>query len=389
MLELDLCDEQPFGTKIKVIGVGGAGGNAVNTMIENGLSGIEFVVINTDVSDLRKSQAGDTLQIGKEATRGLGAGSNPEIGKKSAEESIDEIRARLEGTDMIFIAAGMGGGTGTGAAPFIAEIAKDMDILSIGIVNSPFEWEGKKRIMNAERGISELKEYVDSLMVIPNEKLLKTYQNLGFKECFKKADNILYDAVKAISEIIHFSGYINVDFADVRTVMQRKGLALMGIGMASGEDRAQKAAEMAMSNPLLDDLTLDNTQGVLLNITAGNDFKMSEFQTISEIITNATGDDGDIIPGVVTDVELEGKIKVTFIATGLGSKSHSSTIRPHRGMNSERNKSEELSETISRIRDTEKLNISRKQNSDSNPTNHKTKSTIQKEIPAFMRKFSN
>ncbi|MFO7895386.1 MAG: cell division protein FtsZ [Candidatus Cloacimonadales bacterium] len=386
MLELDLCDEQPFGTKIKVIGVGGAGGNAVNTMIENGLTGIEFVVINTDVSDLRKSQAGDTLQIGKEATRGLGAGSNPEIGKKSAEESIDEIRARLEGTDMIFIAAGMGGGTGTGAAPFIAEIAKDMDILSIGIVNSPFEWEGKKRIMNAERGISELKECVDSLMVIPNEKLLKTYQNLGFTECFKKADNILYDAVKAISEIIHFSGYINVDFADVRTVMQRKGLALMGIGVASGEDRAQKAAEIAMSNPLLDDLTLDNTQGVLLNITAGNDFKMSEFQTISEIITNATGDDGDIIPGVVTDANMEGKIKVTFIATGLGSKSLSNPIRPHRGMNFERSKNEELSETINRIRDTENMNISRKQN---NETNHKTKSTIQKEIPAFMRKFSN
>lgn len=386
MLKLNLSDEQPFGTKIKVIGVGGAGGNAVNTMIENGLSGIEFVVINTDIKDLKKSQAQVKLQIGKEATRGLGAGSNPEVGRKSAEESIDEIRAILEDTDMIFIAAGMGGGTGTGAAPFIAELAKDLDILSIGIVNSPFEWEGKKRIMNSEKGISSLKECVDSLMVIPNQKLLDTYKNLGFTECFKKADNILYDAVKAISEIINFSGYINVDFADVRTVMQRKGLALMGIGIASGEDRAQKAAELAMSNPLLNDLTLDNTQGVLLNITAGNDFKMSEFQQISEIITACTGDDGDIIPGVVTDPEMEGKIKVTFIATGLDSKSMTTSIRPRRGLGFEYKESEELGETITRIRQTEKMSISRKHESENTP---KTTSKMQKDIPAFMRKFSN
>jgi cell division protein FtsZ len=181
MIKLNLSDEQPFGTKIKVIGVGGAGGNAVNTMIENGLQGIEFVVINTDTKDLKKSKAEVRLQIGKEATRGLGAGSNPEVGKKSAEESIDEIRAILEGTDMIFIAAGMGGGTGTGAAPFIAELAKDMDVLSIAIVNSPFEWEGKKRIMNSEKGTAELKEYVDSLMIIPNEKLQRIYSDLTFR----------------------------------------------------------------------------------------------------------------------------------------------------------------------------------------------------------------
>ncbi len=386
MIKLNLSDEQPFGTKIKVIGVGGAGGNAVNTMIENGLQGIEFVVINTDVKDLKKSKAEIKLQIGKEATRGLGAGSNPEVGRKSAEESTDEIREILDGTDMIFIAAGMGGGTGTGAAPFIAELAKDMDILSIGIVNSPFEWEGKKRIMNSEKGTTALKECVDSLMIIPNEKLLRTYNNLGFTECFKKADNILYDAVKAISEIIHFSGYINVDFADVRTVMQRKGLALMGIGIAEGEDRAKKAAEIAMSNPLLDDLTLDNTQGVLLNITAGNDFKMSEFQKISEIITSCTGDDGDIIPGVVTDDAMDGKIKVTFIATGLDSKSMPKSIRPRRSLGFEHKESEELGETISRIRQQENMSISKKHEPESP---HKTTSKMQKEIPAFLRKFSN
>ena len=386
MIELDLTDEQPFGTKIKVIGVGGAGGNAVNTMIENGLTGIEFIVVNTDIKDLKKSKAPNKLQIGKETTRGLGAGSNPEVGLKSAEESMDEIKEKLQDADMIFIAAGMGGGTGTGATPYIAQLASEMGILSIGIVNSPFEWEGKKRIMNAEKGINNLKECVDSLMIIPNEKLLATYNNLGFTECFKKADTILYDAVKAISEIIHFSGYINVDFADVRTVMQRKGLALMGIGVASGEDRAKKAAELAMSNPLLDDLSLDNTQGVLLNITAGNDFKMSEFQKISEIITACTGDHGDIIPGVVTDEEMEGKIKVTFIATGLGSKLVSSSIRPRRSVSTDRQENEELSETINRIRETENMNISL----NNVPKNsQKVKSTIQKEIPAFMRKFSN
>jgi cell division protein FtsZ len=386
MIKLNLSDEQPFGTKIKVIGVGGAGGNAVNTMIENGLQGIEFVVINTDTKDLKKSKAEVRLQIGKEATRGLGAGSNPEVGKKSAEESIDEIRAILEGTDMIFIAAGMGGGTGTGAAPFIAELAKDMDVLSIAIVNSPFEWEGKKRIMNSEKGTAELKEYVDSLMIIPNEKLQRIYSDLGFIECFKTADNILYDAVKAISEIIHFSGYINVDFADVKTIMQRKGLALMGIGIAEGEDRAKKAAEIAMSNPLLDDLSLDNTQGVLLNITAGKDFKMAEFQKISEIITSCTGDDGDIIPGVVTDEEMEGKIKVTFIATGLDSKSMPKSKRPKRSLGFEQKEKEELGETIIRIRQQENMSISKKHEPENT---HKTTSKMQKEIPAFLRKFSN
>ncbi|MCK4694669.1 MAG: cell division protein FtsZ, partial [Candidatus Cloacimonetes bacterium] len=286
MLELDLAsDETPFGTNIKIIGVGGAGGNAINTMIENALQGVEFIAANTDISDLKKSNAKIKLQLGKETTKGLGSGANPEIGRKAAEESREEIRRNLKDANMIFIAAGMGGGTGTGAAPIIAYLAKEMEILTIGIVSRPFKGEGHKRIATAEQGIKKLRDIVDTLIVIPNEKLKEIYPDMTVIDAFKKADNILYEAAKAVSDIIHSSGYIKVDFADVKTVMANRGFALMGSATAEGDNRAINSVQKALNNPLLSEVKIENSPGILINITAGKDFKMDEF----EIITGEIG----------------------------------------------------------------------------------------------------
>ncbi len=384
MLELDLNqDEIPFGTHIKIIGVGGAGGNAINTMIEYDLAGLEFIAANTNIMDLKRSKAKIKLQLGKEATKGLGAGANPEIGRKAAEESREDIKNYIKGADMLFIAAGMGGGTGTGATPIIASLAREMGILTIGIVNRPFIGEGKKRTVNAEKGIKKLRENVDTLIVVPNEKLKEIYPDMTVIEAFKKADNVLYEAAKAVSEIIHYSGYMNVDFADVQTVMVNRGLALMGTGVCDGDDRAAKAANLAMNNPLLSDIHIENAKGILINITAGNDFRMDEFEVITQEIVKKAGEDGDIITGIIFNESMEGKIKVTLIATGLDTPG--TTVYERESIISEKaDDNEDINKTLLRIRSSGSMSLDKKQDTETNELPGK-----QMEIPAFLRKFSN
>lgn len=321
-------DDRPaqVGTNIKIIGIGGAGGNAINTMIENELVGVEFIAANTDADDLIKSQAKMKLQLGKKLTRGLGTGANPETGSRSADESKDEIKAHLEGADMVFLAAGMGGGTGTGATPIIAKIAREMGILTLGIVTKPFPFEGRKRAENADNGIRHLREYVDTLIVIPNEKLCEIYGQATLTSAFNNADNVLYEAAKAVSDIITITGRVNVDFADVKTVMQNMGYALMGTGMAEGENRAINAARAAIDNPLLSDISLAGCKSLLLNITAGSDILMSEFEEVSNVIVNETGNSANIIMGVILNDSMAGKISVTIIATGLAKEEEAGNV---------------------------------------------------------------
>ncbi len=312
-------DEKPMqiGSVIKIVGVGGAGGNAINTMIDNNLVGVEFIAANTDMMDLAKSKAKLKLQVGKKLTRGLGTGANPDLGRQAAEESKDDIRSQLEGADMVFIAAGMGGGTGTGGAPVIAKIARDLGILTLGIVSKPFDTEGAKRRQNADEGIRNLTEYVDTLIVIPNDKLKEIYSDMHIISAFHKADNVLYEAAKAVSDIINLSGYINVDFADVRTVMQNMGYALMGTGTAEGDARAINATREALLNPLLSDIRLQGCQAMLINITAGTDMKMSELEEVTQVVNSETGSTDNIIMGLIIDEKMNGKLSVTIIATGL------------------------------------------------------------------------
>ena len=384
MLELDLNqDEIPFGTHIKIIGVGGAGGNAINTMIDYGLTGMEFIAANTNIMDLKRSNAKIKLQLGKEATKGLGAGANPEIGRKAAEESREDIKNHIKDADMLFIAAGMGGGTGTGATPIIASLAREMGILTIGIVNRPFIGEGKKRTVNAEKGIQKLRENVDTLIVVPNEKLKEIYPDMTVIEAFKKADNVLYEAAKAVSEIIHYSGYMNVDFADVQTVMVNRGMALMGTGVCDGDDRAAKAASLAMNNPLLSDIHIENAKGILINITAGKDFRMDEFEVITQEIVKKAGEDGDIITGIIFNEAMEGKIKVTLIATGLDTAG--TTVYERESIISEKaDDGEDINKTLLRIRSSGSMSLDKNQDAETNELPGK-----QMEIPAFLRKFSN
>ena len=384
MLELDLNhDEIPLGTHIKIIGVGGAGGNAVSTMIDYNLHGLEFAVANTNIIDLKKSKAKVRLQLGRELTKGLGAGANPDVGRKAAEESREDIKNNLKDTDLLFIAAGMGGGTGTGATPVIAALAREMGILTIGIVSRPFRSEGKKRMINAENGIKKLRENVDTLIVIPNEKLTEIYPDMTVIDAFKKADNVLYEAAKAISDIIHFSGYMNVDFADVQTVMKNRGLAMMGSGSGDGDQRAVDAAQKAMNNPLLTDIQIDNAKGVLINITAGKDFKMDEFELITNEIVKQTGEDGDIITGIIIDEAMEGKIKVTLITTGLDTQS-TTVYERETIIYDKEDDAEDISNTLRRIRNSDSLNLNKNIDEKTNVFSDK-----QMEIPAFLRKFSN
>ena len=317
MFELtEVCNENL--AKIKVIGVGGGGGNAVNTMISSSLHGVDFINANTDAQALGVSNSPIKIQIGAQITKGLGAGSNPEIGRQSALESRDEIRPYLEGADMIFITAGMGGGTGTGATPVIAEIARECSILTIAVVTKPFQFEGKKRNIQAEEGIAQLRETVDTLIVVPNQRLLSLGgRNLSLLEAFKKADDILYQAVKGISDLILVPGLINLDFADVRSVMSNMGMANMGTGVASGENRAVEAAQRAISSPLLEDNTIQGAHGILLNITGGPDMSLYEVNEASSLIQEEADDDANIIFGTVIDQNMHDEIRFTVIATGF------------------------------------------------------------------------
>ncbi len=302
---------------IKVIGVGGCGGNAIEHMITKNLSGVEFICTNTDMQALKKSQAKTVLQIGSEITKGLGAGAKPEIGRDAALEDRDRIAEIIDGADMLFITAGMGGGTGTGAAPIIAEVAKEMGILTVAVVTKPFSFEGK-RTKVATEGLEELSQHVDSLIVIPNEKLMEVLgEDVPFLEAFRAANDVLHNAVSGIAEIINCPGLVNVDFADVRTVMSEMGMAMMGSAEASGPERARIAAEQAVASPLLEDVNLANARGVLINITASASFKMKEYYDVMNTIKEFTADDATVIVGNVMDETMGDKLRVTMVATGL------------------------------------------------------------------------
>lgn len=307
---------------IKVIGVGGGGGNAVEHMVAQTIEGVEFVTANTDSQALRNSSADVTLQLGANVTKGLGAGANPEIGRCAAEEDRETIKQALQGADMIFIAAGMGGGTGTGAAPVVAEIAKEMGILTVAVVTKPFPFEGKKRMNYADQGIEFLSKSVDSLITIPNEKLLKVLgPGTSLLDAFKAANNVLLGAVQGIAELITRPGLINVDFADVRTVMSEMGTAMMGSGTASGPDRAQEAADAAISSPLLEDVDLAGARGILVNITAGMDISIDEFETVGNAVKAFASENATVVVGAVIDMDMTDELRVTVVATGIGAES--------------------------------------------------------------------
>ncbi len=327
MFELDQLTSG--GAKIKVIGVGGSGCNAVNTMIRMGLSGVEFITANTDKQALDASLAPVKLAIGQELTKGLGAGANPEVGRKAALEDYAKIADILTGSDMVFITAGMGGGTGTGAAPVFAKVAKEIGALTVGVVTKPFMFEGKKRLKHAEGGILGLRENVDSLITIPNQRLLAiSGSSLSMMDAFKKADEVLLNAVQGISDLINHTGLINSDFADVRTIMQNKGLALMGIGYGEGEHRSIEAATNAISSPLLEDISIEGATGIIINITGGSNLKIHEVNEATTLIMEAAHEDAEIIFGTVIDETMNDRVKVTVIATGLGgSQAHMQSHR--------------------------------------------------------------
>lgn len=315
----EIVDQEILNARIKVIGIGGGGGNAVNTMIGGKLAGVDFIVANTDAQSLEASRAPVKIQLGATVTKGLGAGANPEIGRRAALEDGETIKEHLCGSDMIFITAGMGGGTGTGGAPVVARLAREVGALTVGVVTKPFIFEGKKRMRQAEEGIEELKEYVDTLIVIPNQRLLSiAAKTTTMLEAFHKADDVLLQAVRGISDLIITPGLINLDFADVRTVMAEMGLALMGTASASGENRAIEAAQKAISSPLLEDISIAGARGVLINITGGADLCLHEVNEAASMIQEEAHDEANIIFGAVIDENMSDEIRITVIATGFG-----------------------------------------------------------------------
>jgi cell division protein FtsZ len=318
MIELE--ESLELGARIKVVGVGGGGGNAVNTMISAGLPGVEFIAANTDAQALRSNLSPIRVQLGEKITKGLGAGANPQVGRKAAEEDMERIREHLTGADMVFITAGMGGGTGTGGAPVVARLAKELGALTVGVVTKPFVFEGKKRMKQAEDGMRELKDCVDTLIAIPNQRLLSIAgRNMPILETFKKADDVLLQAVRGISDLITVHGLINLDFADVRTIMSEMGMAMMGAAVSSGENRAVEAAQHAISSPLLEDVSIKGARGVLINITGGPTLSLHEVNEAATLIQEEADDDANIIFGAVIDEHMGDEVRITVIATGFGS----------------------------------------------------------------------
>ncbi|MGE0384842.1 MAG: cell division protein FtsZ [Gammaproteobacteria bacterium] len=314
----ELVDSYSTTAVIKVIGVGGGGGNAVQHMLSAKIEGVEFICANTDAQALKSSAARTTLQLGADITKGLGAGANPEVGRQAALEDRDRVSDVLEGADMVFITAGMGGGTGTGAAPIIAQIAKEMGVLTVAVVTRPFKFEGRKRAEVAEHGIRELSQFVDSLITIPNEKLLSVLgRDISLLDAFKSANNVLFGAVQGIAELITCPGYINVDFADVRTVMAEMGMAMMGSGRGTGPERAREAAEAAIASPLLEDISIAGAKGILVNITSGANITLGEFETVGNIIKDLASDNATVVVGTAIDPKLNDELRVTVVATGL------------------------------------------------------------------------
>lgn len=317
----ELVDSIPQNAVIKVVGVGGGGGNAVKHMIDSSIDGVEFICANTDAQALKDVDARTVLQLGQGMTKGLGAGANPDVGRQAAMEDRERIAEVLAGADMVFITAGMGGGTGTGGAPVVAEIARDLGILTVAVVTKPFPFEGKKRMKIADLGIAELQERVDSLITIPNERLLSVLgSNTSLLEAFKEANNVLLGAVQGIADLIIRPGMINVDFADVRTVMSEMGMAMMGTGCAKGETRAREAAEAAVRSPLLDDINLQGARGILVNITAGMDLSLGEFSDVGDTVEEFASSDATVVVGTVIDPDMSGELRVTVVATGLGAE---------------------------------------------------------------------
>ncbi len=302
--------------RFTAIGVGGGGGNSIEHMVRSGIKGVSFACANTDRQALDRMSAPNRIQLGMQTSRGLGAGADPDVGRQAAQEEHELIREALQGSDMVFITAGMGGGTGTGAAPVIAEIAKEMGILTVAVVTTPFKFEGKRRAASAERGIEDLTQYVDSLITIPNEKLMSVYRNLSVIDAFKRADDVVLSAVRGISDLITRPGYVNIDFADIRTAMAARGHAMMGIGAGKGDDRARIATEMAVRSPLLDNVLLEGAQGLLVNVT-GSNVRMDEVQAVGDIIEQIADQDANIFLGLVDDPEAGEELRITVIATGL------------------------------------------------------------------------
>ena len=319
--------DDSLSAKLKVVGVGGGGCNAIQSMINRGLSGVEYVAINTDAQVLQKNSAEHKVQIGVSLTKGLGAGADPEVGKKATEEDRDKIKSILDGSDMVFITAGMGGGTGTGGAPIVASIAKSVGALVIGIVTKPFRWEGKKRMMNAETGIHELRQFVDSLIVIPNERILNILDSaVGALTAFDKPNEVLYEATRGIADIITVPGIINVDFADVRSVMNQSGEALMGCGISSGENRSVEAAQKAISSPLLEGINIKGAKNILLNVSGSENLTMQEIEEGNRVIYEAAGEEANVIFGLVSKKEMNEYVSYTVIATGFSNKSEYSGV---------------------------------------------------------------
>ncbi|MGN7470020.1 cell division protein FtsZ [Brevibacillus sp. SAFN-007a] len=375
MLEFDM-DMESF-ARIKVIGCGGGGSNAVNRMIAGGVKGVEFITLNTDAQALQLSSADIKLQIGEKLTRGLGAGANPEIGKKAAEESRDMIENALRGADMVFVTAGMGGGTGTGAAPVVAEIAKELGALTVGVVTRPFSFEGRKRSQHGEAGIAALKEKVDTLIVIPNDRLLEIVdKNTPMLEAFREADNILRQGVQGISDLIAVPGLINLDFADVKTIMTERGSALMGIGVGSGENRAAEAARRAISSPLLE-TSIDGARGVLMNITGGTNLSLYEVNEAADIVSSAADPDVNMIFGAVINEDLKNELVVTVIATGFE--------QTQRAAEAPRRQQQPISATGNRPTPISNVNASRAKEEEDDKSFFSMGNLDNLDIPAFLR----
>ncbi|HVF55826.1 MAG TPA: cell division protein FtsZ [Pyrinomonadaceae bacterium] len=336
-INIFIDDDPPItGARIKVVGVGGGGGNAVNRMIEAGIEGIEFLVANTDLQALKRSRAPIKIQLGSKLTKGLGAGANPDMGRNAALEDTEKIIEALEGADMVFVTTGLGGGTGTGAAPIIASLATELNALTVAVVTKPFHFEGKRRMAQAEEGLRELRECVDTVITIPNERLLHTVdRSVSLQDAFKLADDVLRQAVQGISDLITVPGLINLDFADVKAIMAGMGLALMGAGRASGENRAMEATQQAISSPLLEEATIEGAKGVLINITGGLDLTLFEVNEASSIIREAADDDANIIFGAVIDETLHDEMKITVIATGFDKDMADVGTTTHAGASSQ------------------------------------------------------
>jgi cell division protein FtsZ len=368
---------------IKVIGVGGGGGNAVAHMVRTGIDGVDFICANTDAQALKNAKVKTGLQIGCNITKGLGAGANPDVGRQAAMEDRDRIHEVIEGADMLFITAGLGGGTGTGAAPVIAQLAKELGILTVAVVTRPFDMEGTKRMRVADQGIADLAKFVDSLITIPNEKLLSV---LGPKttllDAFRAANEVLQGAVQGIAELITRPGLINVDFADVRTVMSEMGMAMMGSGVATGEDRARVAAEAAISSPLLEDINLAGANGILVNVTAGMDLSIGEFQEVGDTIKQFASEDATVVVGTVIDPEMSQEIRVTVVATGLGQAAATREEAPMRIVTAPRQRE-------TNYRDFDTPSVQRKRSVAGEPLGEEEELQEMLDVPAFLRRQAN